>query len=88
MNANLLLLMLFLLLGLVSPALAHHPGANLDELMGSKEKFFQVIDGAAPPFELADAMGKRSVFLTLPTRSWCSTSSLRVVPTYARSIPR
>ena len=41
------------------PALAHHPGADLDKLMGSEEKFFQAIDEpAAPPFELADADGK------------------------------
>ena len=40
------------------PALAHHPGADLDRVMGSKEQFFQAIDSPAPPFELADADGK------------------------------
>lgn len=39
------------------PAGAHHPGADLDRLMGSKEEFFQPIDRPAPPFELADADG-------------------------------
>ncbi|TDQ06539.1 protein SCO1/2, partial [Phyllobacterium brassicacearum] len=58
MKANPFFLTLFLLLLLVSPALAHHPGADLDKLMGSEEKFFQVIDEpAAPPFVLADANG-------------------------------
>jgi len=40
------------------PAAAHHPGADLDKVMGSKEQFFQAIDKPAPPFELADADGK------------------------------
>lgn len=44
-------------LALAAPAGAHHPGADLDELMGSKERYFQVIDEPAPPFELADADG-------------------------------
>lgn len=40
------------------PALAHHPGADLDRVMGSQEKYFQAIDApAAPAFELADADG-------------------------------
>jgi protein SCO1/2 len=48
-----------LVLAFVPPASAHHPGADLDEMMGSEEKFFQAIDKpAAPPFELADAGGK------------------------------
>ncbi len=38
-------------------ALAHHPGADLDKVMGSKEQFFQAIDSPAPPFDLADADG-------------------------------
>ena len=41
----------------VPTARAHHPGADLDKLMGDKERFFQVIDETAPPFELADADG-------------------------------
>jgi protein SCO1/2 len=53
------LLVVSLVLALAVPALAHHPGADLDEMMGSEEKFFQAIDEpAAPPFELADAGGK------------------------------
>lgn len=31
------------------PASAHHPGADLDKIMGSKEQFFQAIDSQAPP---------------------------------------
>jgi protein SCO1/2 len=59
MKANLFLLALSLALALAVPALAHHPGADLDKMMGSAEKFFQAIDEpAAPPFELADADGK------------------------------
>ncbi|TYL25098.1 SCO family protein, partial [Streptococcus pyogenes] len=43
---------------LAHPAHAHHPGADLDRLMGSEEKYFQAIDApAAPGFELADAEG-------------------------------
>lgn len=58
MRTKLLLLVSFLLLALGSPVSAHHPGADLDEMMGSEEKFFQAIDEpAAPPFELADASG-------------------------------
>jgi|TARA_R110002020_G_scaffold469794_1_gene695081 protein SCO1/2 len=45
------------LLGFTASALAHHPGANLDEVMGDKEKFFQVIDQPAPGFDLVDAKG-------------------------------
>ncbi|AZO00973.1 SCO family protein [Mesorhizobium sp. M9A.F.Ca.ET.002.03.1.2] len=53
------LVVLSLALTFAAPAVAHHPGADLDEMMGSEEKFFQVIDEpAAPPFELADAGGK------------------------------
>lgn len=36
-------------------AIAHHPGKDLDEVMGSQEQFFQVIDEPAPSFELVDA---------------------------------
>ena len=48
---------LLVALSLATPAMAHHPGENLDEVMGGKEKFFQQIDMPAPPFELADAEG-------------------------------
>lgn len=59
MTMKLFLLALALLPALALPASAHHPGADLDEMMGSEEKFFQAIDEpAAPPFELANADGK------------------------------
>jgi cytochrome oxidase Cu insertion factor (SCO1/SenC/PrrC family) len=59
MKVRILIAMLSLLLAAAPPALAHHPGADLDKMMGSEEKFFQTIDEpAAPPFELADADGK------------------------------
>lgn len=45
------------LLSLTVPASAHHPGTNLDEVMGDKEKFFQAIDQPAPGFDLVDAKG-------------------------------
>lgn len=48
---------LLVALSLATPALAHHPGENLDEVMGDKEQFFQKIDEPAQPFELADAEG-------------------------------
>lgn len=44
-------------LALASPVSAHDETADIDELMGSSEKFFQVIDEPAPPFDLADADG-------------------------------
>jgi protein SCO1/2 len=44
---------------LAAPAAAHHPGKNLDEVMGSKEKFFQVVDKPAPAFSLQDADGRK-----------------------------
>ncbi|ORE91778.1 oxidoreductase [Stappia sp. 22II-S9-Z10] len=48
---------LLVALSLATPAMAHHPGENLDEVMGDKEQFFQKIDEPAPPFDLADADG-------------------------------
>lgn len=39
-------------------ALADHPGHKLDEVMGGKEKYFQVIDKPAPDFILQDADGR------------------------------
>jgi protein SCO1 len=42
-----------------TPAFAHHPGHDLDEVMGSKEQFFQAVDQPAPPFTLQDADGRR-----------------------------
>jgi protein SCO1/2 len=44
---------------LAVPAAAHHPGKNLDEVMGSKEKYFQVVDKPAPAFSLQDADGRK-----------------------------
>lgn len=59
MKTKPLLLALCFLLTCAPPAAAHHPGADLDEMMGSEEKYFQAIDQpAAPPFELANADGK------------------------------
>ena len=58
MNRRALLLSMAAIPALALPAHAHHPGADLDRLMGSEEKYFQVIDApAAPGFELADADG-------------------------------
>lgn len=48
------LLALVILLTHTSTAIAHHPGADLDKVMGNKEKFFQQIDRKAPVFELRD----------------------------------
>ena len=48
---------LFAVLALAAPAAAHHPGDNLDEVMGSKEEYFQAIDKPAPSFALRDARG-------------------------------
>ena len=42
-----------------TPAFAHHPGHDLDEVMGSKEQFFQAVDQPAPRFTLQDADGRR-----------------------------
>ncbi|WP_095694398.1 SCO family protein [Sinorhizobium sojae] len=59
MKSRTLVTTLWLLLASASVTLGHHPGVDLDEMMGSAEKFFQVIDEpVAPPFELADAEGK------------------------------
>lgn len=46
------------LLAFAAPVLAHHPGTNLDEVMGDREKFFQVIDQPASGFDLVDAEGE------------------------------
>lgn len=48
---------------LAMPAAAHHPGHNLDEVMGSREKYFQAVDKQAPAFSLRDSDG-RSVTLS------------------------
>lgn len=40
------------------PAAAHHPGHDLDAVMGSKEQFLQAIDQPAPGFTLQDADGR------------------------------
>ena len=58
MRPKQLTLAMFAVLTLVRPTLADHPGADLDEVMASKERYFQAIDAvAAPPFELVDADG-------------------------------
>ena len=43
--------------GFVLPTAAHHPGKDLDTVMGSKEKFFQALDKPAPNFSLRDGTG-------------------------------
>jgi len=48
---------LLIAVSLATPAMAHHPGENLDEVIGDKEQFFQAVDVPAPPFDLADADG-------------------------------
>jgi protein SCO1/2 len=48
-----------LLLFLQTAAQAGHPGAELDERMHEKEKYFEIVDASsAPSFELANANGK------------------------------
>ncbi len=42
----------------VGPAAANHPGHQLDEVMGSKEKYFQAVDKEPPAFSLSDAGGR------------------------------
>ena len=49
--------LVFLLSG--PPVSAHHPGARLDELMGSKERYFQIIDRPVPDFTLQDADSRK-----------------------------
>lgn len=41
-----------------SSAQAHHPGAELDKVMGNKEKFFEITDRPAPSFELMNRDGE------------------------------
>jgi len=55
MNGRALVIVPLLLLAWIAPAAAHHPGADLDRVMGSKEKYFQLIDRPAPAFELMGA---------------------------------
>lgn len=43
---------------ITTPAFAHHPGAKLDQIMGSKEKYFQAIDRKAPDFTLRNSDGR------------------------------
>src|SRR3546814_1166650 len=57
-----LALALFVVLASAAPAAAHHPGADLDRVMGSKEKYFQLIDRPAPAFQLMGA-GEKAVTL-------------------------
>jgi len=52
------LAIILLMVTVASAARAHHPGADLDAVMGDKERFFQAIDAPAPPFLLADAQGQ------------------------------
>lgn len=41
-----------------APALAHHPGHDLDKVMGSREQFFEAVDKEAPGFALEDAAAR------------------------------
>ena len=59
MNRRDLALGLILVLAGAAPATAHHPGADLDRIMGSKEKYFQLIDKPAPAFQLMGTGGER-----------------------------
>jgi protein SCO1 len=43
---------------IAAPAIAHHPGKDLDEVMGRKEKYFHPINKPAPEFSLIDAPGR------------------------------
>lgn len=45
-------------LALAEPALANHPGADLDNVMSEKEQYFQKIDKPAPSFDLLDSKGQ------------------------------
>lgn len=58
MNRRTLLAAMAVVAAAALPAHAHHPGADLDRLMGSEEKYFQAIDApSAPGFDLADDEG-------------------------------
>tara|TARA_R110000787_G_scaffold89257_2_gene189055 strand:- start:1017 stop:1709 length:693 start_codon:yes stop_codon:yes gene_type:complete len=48
---------LLALLAPAMPASAHHPGVDLDEVLGSKDEYFQAIDKPAPHFVLRDTRG-------------------------------
>jgi protein SCO1/2 len=52
-----LVLWLFVLLINAPYSFAHHPDADLDRVMGSKEKYFQIIDRNTPAFVLRDGAG-------------------------------
>ena len=55
--ASLAAFLVVTVLSVLSPATAHHPGENLDAVMGNKETYFQMIDKAAPAFALRDQNG-------------------------------
>lgn len=57
MRPTLVSTLLLVLLAHASGAEAHDPGQSLDELMGSEEQYFQLIDEPAPGFELVDMDG-------------------------------
>jgi protein SCO1/2 len=42
----------------ISPAAGHHPGTDLDAVMGSKEQYFQAIDRPAPALALRSGDGR------------------------------
>lgn len=43
----------------ITSAKAHHPGADLDKIMGSKEKYFEIKDNPAPMFDLVNRNGEQ-----------------------------
>lgn len=45
------------LVAAAAPARAHHPGADLDSIMGNRERYFQAVDRPAPDFALRAADG-------------------------------
>ncbi len=44
---------------MIMPVQADHPGADLDKVMGSKEKYFEIKDKPAPAFDLVNGNGEQ-----------------------------
>lgn len=63
-----MLVALSLALALATSAQAHHPGADLDEMMGSEEKFFQAIDRQRRLSKWPTRTESPSAFPIFPTR--------------------
>jgi protein SCO1/2 len=58
MRRSALAIGLLSLIATALPADAHHPGTDLDAVMGSKEQYFQAIDRPAPPLSLRAGDGR------------------------------